>query len=111
MNFDLTNEDGDVFPLLEDFVEHLVGDFLDLVGLLLVQEPAENLVRIVMYMFSNRFSRPLINFNTLQLFCHRTQVAFPDPDMLINNLKVEKVLTLTWRQYAQQTEEKRLYNH
>ena len=46
MNIDLTNEDGDVFPLPEDFVEHLVGDFLDLVGLLLVQEPTENLVQI-----------------------------------------------------------------
>ena len=32
----LTDEYGDVFPLLQYFVEHLVGDLLDLVRLLLV---------------------------------------------------------------------------
>ena len=35
-----------MLPLLQDFIEHFVGDFLDLVGLLLVQEPTENLVQI-----------------------------------------------------------------
>ena len=43
---ELTDEDGDVFPLLQYFVEHLVGDLLDLVGLLLVQKPTENLIQI-----------------------------------------------------------------
>ena len=42
----LTDEDGDVLPLLQYFVEHLVGDLLDLVGLLLVQKPTENLIQI-----------------------------------------------------------------
>ena len=55
MNCDLTNEHGDVFPLLQDFVEHLVGDFLDLVRLLLVQKPTENLVQMIRTILSNRY--------------------------------------------------------